>query len=405
MLGMKGTATAGTNSVTVTYVNPRFYQSSKRRVTGAQLFEIVAKSRGTRDASIACSLEGEDLTHAAQLSGLYEQGTTNDVLGRQLNARTARMRADPRFGLLERFPLLTYENDTATIRSNYWMAVPPGGKITAGAPEFFTMLGLVGETKLGSRYGFEQPPEAADTMRLTGGFVLPNMQAVHNEAGTSFEELRKVAKNGTVQVKFSQKLPGDVGLLRLPLARPENLSQLHAYLEAACAEIERAVGLAPSTLLLTRTENSVLVRARPPPRGAADVAPVTLKVRFDAVARQYFNLDRERLVVDLTAGGNDDDDDPPVLLEARTPRRAARNMMLDYAPYVVSTNSPPYDSWMPGKGHMAVMAYVNTNNVPSGEPREIRPDFNCATLHFHTPDMEDMIFEENFDVFFFYTMT
>ncbi len=84
------------------------------------------------------------------------------------------------------------------------------------------------------------------------------------------------------------------------------------------------------------------------------------------------------------------------LLLARQPPAAANNAMTEYLPYMVMTDSLPFDSWVTGRGITSMLAYVDVAGGMTGSVRKLSRDFNCFTFFY--PDMTEMIFDEDLDL-------
>ncbi len=86
------------------------------------------------------------------------------------------------------------------------------------------------------------------------------------------------------------------------------------------------------------------------------------------------------------------------LLLAHQPPAAANNAMTEYLPYMVMTDSLPFDSWVTGRGITSVLAYVDLAGGMTSSVRRLSRDFNCFTFLFFDPDLTEMIFDEDLDL-------
>ncbi len=223
------------------------------------------------------------------------------------------------------------------------------------------------------------------------------MAVPQNTPNEEFRELRAAAPNGSVQIKFVLELDrARTGDVVLDVERPLNLADVHSCLEALAGGVRDSLSLRGGALAVEKTDQFVEMYSRPFESGGPSLQ---LAVVFDDAARSWLNLERSKFEVNL-AGAPDEDEDQTKMgvLRALHPPTSASNAMREYTPYLVMSDSPPFDSWVSGKGTASVLAYVDLHGGMTSFLRMLSPDFNCLALRFVNPDLTEMKFDDDLDL-------
>ena len=399
MLALAGRAAAGSNRVSLDYFNPKVFQSSKRNPGSVQLVDINARVRGKKTVRADYAFEFPKEVFRAKINNLFAPSTSNFKLGAKLNTRMASTKSGGRWKLFEEMPGLYYDAQN----SLFQLRLPPGCKVYCSAPRFFAMLGLLGESEVTEgKFGFENPAGASETFLLNGEFVMPENAVSLNYPPDMFEDTKEAAGKDTVVVLFVMEANERTGSVTLDVARPVSLADSRSVLATLCREVERGAGLTPDTIVVVQDDDLLELYARP---GEFGDAPLVLRINFDAVAKRYLDLERSRFRVDLAEIPAEDQDQTRLgVLFAGAPPTSAHNAMKEYQPYCVMTDSPPFNSWVSGKGNASVLAYVELEGGLTPFPRALRPDFGHFNLTFFNQDLSEMIFDDDLDVNIYFAL-
>lgn len=401
MLALTGKAAVGTNRVALGYHNPKVFQSSRRDAGAVQLVDINARARGKKTIRGSYRMGGVEHSYKAQVHDLWSASTTNDSLGQKFNDRSLRAVNEGKAKLFRRIPVLYY--NSAERDTGFRILLPPGGKVYTTVRRFFKMLGFEGEREISEgRWGFEHDASIPGFRVIEGKYVWPMLAVARNDPMDDFHDVRAVAAKGVVHIQLVMAREEQAGWVTMEIDRPLGLADSRQTLKSMCAKIESRLGLSENTFVLDQVEDAIEMYVRPSDLGGS---PLRLSIVFDSVATKYLNLQRPKFEANLTEIPNDDEDVKLGLLLARRPPSGANNAMLDYLPYVVMTDSPPYDSWVAGRGNTSVLAYADLGGTLTAYVRKLSPDFNCFTLLFYNPDLTEMIFEDELELNVFFTLT
>lgn len=406
-MALSGTGSAGTNRVNLDYWNPVVFQGSKNSFARMQLVDVCAKEADTAGASsgsVTFSLNLHEAAYYITLRDVFQVRTTNEVVGRKVKARQDEEREKLKSVLrFKDFPTLAFYSNPSTFQAYYTLHLPPGASATSKTEGFFTLLGFEEERQLGpEKHGFTHPLEAEGPLELRGSPVSPRAPLSTNagaEVPTEFPE------SETIVVKLAQKFRTEPQTLRLELPRPKSVGDQLVALRHIARKIEEALELESGVLGVSRTdttrEGSAALAITPAPASYKTKGRQVLTVVFDEAARSHLGLERRTISADLMSP---DACPATATLYATPPPPSSHNAMIDYLPFTVMTDQPPFDSWVSKHGATSVLAYFDLNGNMTSFMRNINPDFNCITLKFFKPDQTEMIFKDKLDIVAYFTI-
>lgn len=407
MIGVRGSAEAGTNKVTCQYWNPVPFQGSKKKVQRMQLVNVFGTETEAPggDGSVAFKLGRPGGSFNCRLHDLFQPDTTYQALAEKIETRASAETANlSKVFRFETFPTLKYVTQAART-GRFVLALPPGGSVSCKTPGvFLVLLGLEGESEIAQgRHGFSQPLEAEEVRYVRGRSVFP-LTPVSAVAGAvekeALQALKTELSSGVAVLKFAQKCHTRLQTEPFEIVRPKTVQEQVAALGEIGRLVESRLNLESGVLEARRARSGHAVLEITPGTLPASLEPgQTLSVTLSESAKAILGLEKRSVYADISVLERSVNEADMASVRATPPSPSAHNAMLDYLPFVVLTDQPPYDSRLSGRGATSVLAYYNVHGeMTPGPPRDISPDFNYISLTFIKPNETEMLFKTSTDI-------